>query len=177
MSTHRFGLVWQAPTPLDGTVTFELTNGKGDPVPDTLITLRLYSLVGEDLVDETPVGSCLTDAAGSCTLTVRNPDYSEVGVTAFVQVADESIAIVWPGGDLRLPLHLSSDGRLIGPGHAPYEGQDAATLPPTLVPLSERSIVYRGPETRSSAQGLWLSLVAIVLGLSVIGWALWRRRR
>jgi len=169
---------WQTPAPpAGGVVTFELTNEKGDPVVHELITLRIYGLVAEDRVDERPAGSCLTDAAGQCTLTVRYPDYSDLGVTGFVQVAEESVAFVWPGNDLHLRLSLDANGRLSGPGHAPYEGQDMIAPQPTLLPVSQRPIVYRGPLERTPSFGLWLSLVVIVLGLSVLGWTLWSRRR
>lgn len=105
--TTSLSTFWQTaspPIPQGGAVNFVLTNEEGAPIVGQLISLRLYGLVDEDRVDEKPVGSCLTNSLGRCSVTVHHPDYAaDLTVTAFVADADDSVAILagWGSGGSR----------------------------------------------------------------------------
>lgn len=92
-------------------------------------------------IEEIPLGSCVTDTTGSCSIMVSDPPRLRSGkIEGFIDLGVYGRQLIgWEGERFEITLQLSPDGKLAtapAPLDQPYKGQ---TEQPTDAPLSKSS--------------------------------------
>jgi len=106
-------------------------------LPLTGVTVNLVLNRYGDTIEEIPFGTCITDATGSCSITVNDPPRLRSGkIEGFIDLGVYGRQLIgWKGERFEITLQLSPDGKLAtapAPLDQPYEGQ---TEQPTDAPL------------------------------------------
>jgi hypothetical protein len=104
-----------------------------------------------DTIEEIQAGSCITDATGSCSITVDDPPRLRSGkIEGFIDLGTYGRQLIgWKGDTFETTLQLYPDGKLAtapAPLDAPYDGQ---TEQPTDAPLSTSTSTLRTTATAS----------------------------
>ena len=137
LPTHQAQAITFTP-PLTQTVKviIHLLDANNQPLAGVTINLLLNRY--GDTIEEIQAGICVTDATGSCSITVDDPPRLRSGrIEGFIDLGVYGRQLVgWKGDSFEITLHLYPDGKLAtapAPLDAPYEGQ---TEQPTDTPLS-----------------------------------------
>jgi hypothetical protein len=117
-------------------VIIHLLDANNQPLAGVTITLVLNRY--GDAIEAIHAGSCVTDAAGSCSITVDDPPRLRSGkIEGFIDLGEYGRQLIgWKGDSFEITLQLYPDGKLAtlpAPLDAPYEGQ---TQQPTDALLS-----------------------------------------
>jgi hypothetical protein len=117
-------------------VVVQLLDASDQPLVGVTINLVLNRY--GDIIEEIQSGSCVTDATGSCSITVNDPPRLRSGrIEGFIDLGEYGRQLIgWKGDPFKLTLQLYPDGKLAtlpAPLDAPYEGQ---TQQPTDALLS-----------------------------------------
>lgn len=94
----------------------EVYTPEGEPVHGQRVELELYRFEmvgGETLARVWYQETCTTDEAGRCVFAVLTPPPGGGMLYGTVIIGDQRRDVIWPGGDLYLPLRLDKieDGR------------------------------------------------------------------
>lgn len=126
-----------APTQTTATeVIIHLLDTNNQPLVGMMVNLVLNNYGAS--IEEVPLGSCVTDASGSCSITVNDPPRLRSGqIESFIDLGTYGRQLIgWKGECFEITLLLYPNGKLATPPmplDQPYEGQ---TDQPTDVPLS-----------------------------------------
>ena len=137
LPTHKARAITFAPTQTQAVkVIIHLLDANEQPLIGVTIILLLNRY--GNIIEEIQAGSCITDALGSCSITVDDPPRLRSGkIEGFIDLGTYGRQLIgWKGDSFEITLHLYPDGKLAtapAPLDAPYEGQAEQ---PTDAPLS-----------------------------------------
>jgi hypothetical protein len=148
LPTHKAQAITFTPT-LTQTVKviIHLLDANNQPLAGVTINLLLNRY--GDTIEEIHAGSCVTDATGSCSITVDDPPRLRSGrIEGFINLGTYGRQLIgWKGDTFEITLQLYPDGKLAtvpAPLDAPYEGQ---TEQPTDAPLTTSTSTPRATAT------------------------------
>ena len=154
-------------------VIIHLLDANNQPLAGVTINLVLNRY--GDTIEEIQAGSCVTDATGSCSITVDDPPRLRSGkIEGFIDLGEYGRQLIgWKGDSFEITLQLYPDGKLAtlpAPLDAPYEGQTS----------SPRMLHYQPPQVHLRQQlhpALRRQHCSILLPLSLPlqPWLLWQR--
>ena len=139
------------------TVSVHLLDASNQPKDGATVNLVLNRY--GDIIEEIQSGSCVTDATGSCSITINDPPRLRSGrIEGFIDLGEYGRQLIgWKGDSFKIILQLYPDGKLAtlpAPLDAPYEGQ---TQQPTDALLSTSTSTPKTTATPSATATAFLN--------------------